>query len=154
MRRGLILLVLLVLCGCGDRPHSETSRADKVMTSLQRLLDDLDRIRTSSPEISDTAVRDELFQAAFVGFVEQTRGYRLPDRFGMFSPGAEAEVRSAMARFIKDASLEAQERQLDTPEERFAAFEEPAAMSRGGTPRFVFFGSAGSYTGARAAFQK
>jgi hypothetical protein len=139
-----------MLLGCTDRPKSPTDDSTKVMRSLQRLLDDLDRIRSRHPEISDTAVRDETFRVVFLGFVEQTPNYALPSTVGMFSPSADSEVKSVLARFLKDGIVESKARGLDTAEKRFAAFEELSAASRAGTPRFVFFGSAGSYAAARA----
>jgi hypothetical protein len=112
-----------------------------VKEALKKLLDSLEGIASEHEEVTDTDVREQMYEAVFHGFIVQTPGYTLPQSFGMFEPAGNAMVRAAFAEFIPAANQSG----LASPEQRFAAFQDSSVLSRQGNAYDEFFGHAESF---------
>ena len=109
-------------------------------TTIKTLLDELERIGEVHGEICDTMVREMLFDAVYAGFFKPREGFVLGDRFGLYEPEGNAEVREALARFISAAPSQAADLGLNTPNERLRAFYAPGILSEQGLSIDEFFG--------------
>jgi hypothetical protein len=93
---------------------------------LHELLGRLERLGETHGELYDSEVREQMGDAIMEGYVRRSPGYRLPDRFGMLSEAADAEVRAALAAYIEGANTHAEEIGLASFHARLAAFQNPA----------------------------
>src|SRR5882724_886739 len=89
---------------------------------LIELLDMLEAIGSTHGEIYDTDVREQLFEAVYNGFIVPEANYKLPARFGLYKPEANAQVRAALSKYIAAANEAAEAKGLVTPRDRLAAF--------------------------------
>jgi hypothetical protein len=107
---------------------------------LRRLLNRLERVAESHPEVFDTDVREAMFGAVFDGFVRPRPGFALPDDYAMFSPEGNRAVRDALAEYVESANNDAAEAGLTGFHARLAAFQDGEVVSRGGSYYDDFFG--------------
>ena len=112
------------------------------MKALKKLLTSLDKIMDKHEEIGDTDVREQMYEAVYHGFIKQAPNYELPNEFGMFKPDGNERVRKALKEFIEAGKAEAIKMELDTPEARFAAFQNPNATGRDDITYDEYFGHA------------
>jgi hypothetical protein len=151
-------LIILVVVGCLPSSPATTlashfwkaketvdreqgrNKAPKLGQILRSLLEDLDRVSNVSEEISDTDVRERMWEAVEKAFINPRRGYVLPKEFGMFTQRGNARVREALRLFIQRASLWAGRNRVSSPKARLAAFQDPEVASRKGSHYDDFFG--------------
>lgn len=96
--------------------------------ALRRLLDALDAIGEAHGEICDTEVREQMHEVIDESFIRPREGAEMPSDFGMFSPEANAAVRTALTAFVTDSSVVAL-REASTPQERLDAFQDATVFS-------------------------
>ncbi|GGJ55010.1 hypothetical protein [Deinococcus roseus] len=105
--------------------------------ALQDFLNDLNDVAEDHGEIFDTAVRENLFEAVYLGFLVPRAGYKLPDRFGMYSEAANAAIKTALQKYLDAAVPLAADL---TPQERLDAFQNPEVQTEDGLTPDEFFG--------------
>ena len=91
---------------------------------LLNLLRELERIGQSHEELYDSEVREQMGNAVAAAYVRRTPGYLLPDKFGMYSEDADADVRRSLAEYIERANALAGEVGLTSFHGRLAAFQD------------------------------
>ncbi len=96
---------------------------------LLELLGRLESLGEAHGELYDSEMREQMGGAIMEGYVRRSPGYRLPERFGMLSEVADAEVRSALAAYIEGANAVADELGLELFHDRLAAFQNPAVRT-------------------------
>jgi len=111
-----------------------------VKQALKQLLETLDEISKTHAEVSDTAAREAMAEAIQRGFVLGQKGYKLPDKFAMFSEAGDQLVREALAAFL--AHPEAVFSKNRTPDARLAAFQDASVVSGLGHCYDDYFGHA------------
>jgi hypothetical protein len=90
---------------------------------LLELLSRLEGLGESHEELYDSEVRERMGDAIMEGYVRRTPGYEVPARFGMFTEAADAEVREALAAYMKSANTLADEVGLASFHARLATFQ-------------------------------
>ena len=106
---------------------------------LKRLLDALDVIAEKDDDLTDTDVRERMYEAVYNGFIVQTPGYTLPSYYSLYKVKECNEmVRQALADFVSAACKSGSA----TPEQRFAEFQDDTVLSDGGNDYNCYFGSA------------
>ena len=73
---------------------------------LRMLLNRLEAIGKDYEELFDSDVRQKMSNAIMEGFVRAKPGFVLPREFGLFTPEANAAVRTALAEYIAAAVKE------------------------------------------------
>src|SRR4051812_32735979 len=102
------------------------ARNDNPMeAALKKLLDTLDSIAEEHAEVSDTDVREQMYESVYHGFILQTPGFTLPAVFGMFDPAGDVAIRAALAEFLSAPRAAS----FGTPQERFDAFQDGSVLS-------------------------
>jgi hypothetical protein len=111
-------------------PRHEPAEVTATMEDLLlELLGRLERLGAAHGELYDSEVREQMGDAVMEGYVRRRSGHRLPDRFGMLSEAADAEVRAALAAYIEGANALAEEIGLSSFHARLAAFQDPAVRT-------------------------
>ena len=93
---------------------------------LRELLNRLDSIAVSHPEVEDTAVREIMALEILNGFCRKRNGYVLPEDFGMYSEKGNARVMVVLALFLGNAR---EFDDLDTFHARLDAFQDESLVS-------------------------
>jgi len=119
-------------------------------TTLKNLLDSLDAISKDYAEVGDTDVREQMYEAIYHAFIIQTPGYTLPGTFGMFESAGDAAVRAALSEFIPAACRAG----LQSPQDRFAAFQDGSVLSDSGNPFDEYFGYSDSFDDLSSAMSR
>ena len=149
-KRNALLIAAILLVGAVFACY--ISRQPKDMkTTLKSLLDSLDAVSATSAEVTDTDVRERMYQAVYHGFIIQTADYALPSEFGMFQPAGNSAVRAALADFLPAARTVAHDTGLSAPQQRFEAFQDGSVLSTVGNPYDEYFGHADSLEQLSAA---
>jgi hypothetical protein len=71
---------------------------------LRELLADLAAIAEQHEEINDTPVEEAMTEAIFNGFLKPKPNFSLSSKFGMYSRKADAQVKTALSRYLKRAT--------------------------------------------------
>lgn len=79
-------------------------------------------------EITDTEIREQMFDAIFQGFLHQTPGYVVPETFDADSPEGDAAIRAVLTAFLKVAVPLATREGVDTPGKRLDAFNSDSSL--------------------------
>ncbi len=112
-----------------------------IKVQLKRLLDALDAIAEKDDDISDTDVRERMYEAVYRGFILQTPGYTPPTYYSLYKVDECNEmVCQALTEFISAACKSGSA----TPEQRFAEFQDDTVFSDDGHDYNWYFGSADS----------
>ncbi|HEY3763501.1 MAG TPA: hypothetical protein VGN23_17295 [Verrucomicrobiae bacterium] len=111
-----------------------------IKKALREFITTLDRIFKKHNEIGDTAVREKMTDAIYLGFIIQKPHYKLPENFGMFSDEGNKLVQAAIQKFFSHPEIVAAKKSLKTPEDRLIAFQDSDARSAGGYNYFEYFG--------------
>jgi hypothetical protein len=98
---------------------------DPLAAAVKRLIDKFREIGEDNPEIEDTVIRDETFDAIVRGFIIPEPGYVVPSSFGLDDTAANRKVQRAIQRFIKDALPVAAAGNLSA-QQRLDAINEPS----------------------------
>ena len=98
---------------------------------LKKLLERLEAIGENHEELFDSEVRGRTGDAIMEGFVRHRHDYIIPDDLGMFSDESNADVKSAIARYISDANQRADELGLRGFHERLSAMQDGSVLSAG-----------------------
>ena len=109
--------------------------------ALKHLLNRLDAIAEEHGEVTDTDVREQMYEAVYHGFIVQTPGYTLPAEFGLFEAPGNTVVRAALSEFITAACAAG----IATAADRFAAFQDESVLSDDGNPYDEYFGHADNF---------
>jgi hypothetical protein len=123
----------------GQRAGPKRRARTPLQKALARLLERLAVIQRSNPEIADTAVREELSDAVFHGFVSPRKGYRIPADLGLDGARANQRLRKAVETYVTQATKIAAKQELSR-EERRAAFEDPTVLNSETEDYEDFFG--------------
>ncbi len=106
---------------------------------LKRLLDALDVIDEKDDDLTDTEVRERMYEAVYNGFIVQTPGYTLPSDYYLYKvKECNAMVRQALADFVSAACKSGSA----TAKQRFAEFQDDTVFSDAGHDYNWYFGSA------------
>ena len=126
------------------RCDRESAAADKrtqiIKKALKELVRGLDRIFEKHDEVGDTDVREQMFVAILSGFITPVKGYKLPEKFGMFSEKGNMLVRSALHKFLEHPEITVARKRLKSPEDRLHAFQDNDVETVQGTSIFEYFG--------------
>ena len=117
-------------------------------TELKHLLDTLDTIAAEHDEVTDTDVREQMYEAVYRGFIIQQPGYVVPSKFGMFTPAGDELVHRALAEFIPVACAAGP----SVPQRRFEAFQDDSVVSGEDHAYDWFFGYSESLEQLTAAY--
>ena len=79
-------------------------------------------------EITDTEIRERMFDAVFRSYLHRIPNYVLPETFATDSPEGDAAVRAVLSAFISAASRLADAEGLDTPQKRLDAFYSDSSL--------------------------
>jgi hypothetical protein len=109
--------------------------------ALKHLLNRLDAIAEEHGEVTDTDVREQMYEAVYHGFIVQTPGYTLPGKFGLFEEDGNTVVRTALSEFIAAACAAG----IAAPADRFAAFQDETVLSDDGNPYDEYFGHSDNF---------
>lgn len=104
------------------------------------LLSRLDAIGEKHDELFDTDVRQNMSNAIMAGFVRRQQGYVIPDKMGMFSEQADADVVNVIAQYVAMANRRADELELKTFHDRLNALQDRSARSNRGNDYDEFLG--------------
>lgn len=108
---------------------------------LLALLEDLWNIGSDHAELYDTEVREQLGNAIMEGFVRANSDFGIPNDFGMYSSDANLRVKTAIAKYVSDASAEARALGIESFQDRLAAFQDrDVQLSVPGMDYEEFFG--------------
>jgi hypothetical protein len=90
--------------------------------ALSTLATEMADIGEEHEEITDTDIRERMFDVIFQGFIYRTPGYQAPQFYNTDTPECNVAVRAALTKFIEQANLAADASGLDTPQKRHDAF--------------------------------
>ena len=107
---------------------------------LRMLLNRLEAIGKDHEELFDSDVRQEMSNAIMEGFVRAMPGFVLPREFGLFTPEANAAVRTALAEYIVAADKEATMQGMTVFHDRLAAMQNADIHSEEGNDYDEFVG--------------
>lgn len=124
-----------------DQPSSKSTKPGVLAAPLRALLDGLDAVAESHDEVSDTAVREHLRAAIEQGFIKPVSGFKLPRKFGMFSPQGSRRVREVLASFLESDEIRQAKASMSTTQERLDAFQDINVESANGSTYDEYFGS-------------
>ena len=116
------------------KAQAETKYARKLLkeTTLQSSLVALslamNLVFDDHGEITDTEIREQMFDVIFQGFIHQTPGYVVPETFDADSPEGDAAIRAVLTAFLKVAVPLATREGVDTPEKRLVAFYSDSSL--------------------------
>ncbi len=96
---------------------------------LRNLLNALDLIGRTSPEIYDSVCREHMGDVVFNLFLKPTPEYTMSDDFGLWSAEGNLAVKLALERYIASARALAPEMGLSTFRERLEAFQYESVCS-------------------------
>lgn len=96
---------------------------------LRNLLNALDLIGRTSPEIYYSVCREHMGDAVFNLFLKPTPECTMPDDFGLWSAEGNLAVKLALERYISSARVLAPEMGLSTFHERLEAFQYESVCS-------------------------
>jgi len=96
--------------------------------TLFELLKRLETIGDAHEELYDSEVREQMGDAIVAAFIRPVDGYVLPTDFGLYSPEANAEVRSAIGDYVAKANPLAIKLGLSRFHERLAAFQDDSVQ--------------------------
>ncbi|MCL2119689.1 MAG: hypothetical protein FWH27_14835 [Planctomycetaceae bacterium] len=109
--------------------------------TLRDLLNRCDAVAQLYPEITDTAVREEMACAILEGFYRLDENYcYTPRQFAMYSDDGNTKVMAVLYAFISEAIEAAKCEGLDTFHKRFAAFQNRSIVSDEGHSFDYYFG--------------
>ncbi|MCI4569030.1 hypothetical protein [Lysobacter sp. CFH 32150] len=108
--------------------------------ALKKLIDDLDAVAVEHEEVSDTDVREQMYDAVHKSFIAPRPGFSLPESFGMFSDEGDRKVLIAIREFLAAPGLAAAAAALKTPEARLDAFQDIDVQSDAGNAYDWYFG--------------
>lgn len=75
---------------------------------LRQLLDALEVAGEGLEEIYDTEFREQMGEPIFHPFIRPKAGFVMPEDFGLYTDGANQQVKNALARYISGANQLAQ----------------------------------------------
>lgn len=101
---------------------------DSLADAVKRLIDRFREIGEDNPELEETVIRDETFDAIVRGFIKPESGYAVPSSFGLDDTGANRKVQRAIQRFIKDALPVADAHNLSA-QQRLDAINDPSLQA-------------------------
>nr|WP_086938252.1 hypothetical protein [Thaumasiovibrio occultus] len=113
---------------------------DQFNDAVITLLDEFDGIAKDNPEIGDTDVREHLATVLFASFITPRLGYTLPEKFGLFSETANAQMKAALAHFITIITFFNDIPNFTTPQERLSALQSKEIVSAQGSLFADYFG--------------
>jgi len=108
--------------------------------ALKKLIDDLDAVAVEHEEVSDTDVREQMYEAVHKSFIAPLPGYALPGSFGMFSEEGDRKALIAIREFLAHPEIAAAAASLKTPEARLDAFQDIDVQSDAGNAYDWYFG--------------
>ena len=112
-------------------------------------LNELSRLAKAHDELTDTDVRERLYEVINYHFVWGKAMAGFPKRFAMMSVAADRALASCVRQFVKDARRLAEDAGIGTGAARHALIEDPSARSRRGETYDVFLGSSEKVLKAR-----
>ena len=120
------------------------TRLAHLKTALKKLLNTLDSIPEGQEELKyDVESTLRLYEVIFHAFIMLIPGYALP--VTGFWTDCDAEVRETLFDFVVDAGLAADREGLNSPEQRFKAFQDGSVLSDSGNDYSRYFGHAPSF---------
>ncbi|MCE9609195.1 MAG: hypothetical protein K8R23_03095 [Chthoniobacter sp.] len=99
-----------------------TIPAPAVHAALTNLAAKMSDIENEHEEITDTDIRERMFDVIFQGFIYRTPKYQAPQFYNTDSRKANKLVRKALTEFVAQANPAADAAGLDTPQKRLDAF--------------------------------
>lgn len=115
----------------------EAGRA--LQPALGLLVAELEFISSKHAELTDTAVREELFEAVWTGFVLRRPDFSVPDDFAMFTRKGNARIRHPLREFLQKANAVADRLGL-SPKQRLIAWTYGPTVSPRREPAGSYFG--------------
>lgn len=104
--------------------------------AIRSLLDALEAAEAAGAPLTDTVIRESLYDIFYQGFVHQESGFCVPDDLLLhYTPAAEQQnaiVVNAWIGFLERARQAAVVSKLDTPEQRERAFLDSEVTSSSG----------------------
>jgi hypothetical protein len=105
--------------------------------AIQELLDALEAAEAAGASLTDTVLRESLYNVVDKGFIRPVKGFRVPpDLLLDYTEAASRQndaVINALEAFLTRARQWAEREGLESPEERESAFIESEATSTSGT---------------------
>lgn len=123
-----------------QKPAAAAVQNRIIKKALKQFLTALDAVFDEYEEVGDTAVREQMTDAIYFGFIEPRQRYKLPATFGMFSDQGNKLVRGAIEKFLAHPEVIAAGKTLKTSEERINAFQDGDARSSEGNAFDEYFG--------------
>jgi len=115
--------------------------ANPIERELYSMLLKLDEIGEAHDEIGDTEVRDLLGSLVRSHFIKGEKLDSVPTSLGMFSKEADEKVRAVLTVFFTSVLGRLDEESLNTPQKRFAAFQDTSIRTDVGKSDYEeFFG--------------
>jgi hypothetical protein len=108
-------------------------------SSLAGLLDALEEVAESHPELLDTDVREQLWDVIERKYVHLDRQYTIPEDLGMFSPEANSMLRRVLDHHLNNLVTIADLFRLDTEAERLRTILNPTVRSTPGGHSYDYF---------------
>jgi hypothetical protein len=90
---------------------------------LKSLLNRLEVVGKEHTELYDTECRERMGDAVFDGFIRPREGFVVPSEYGLYSPDANARVRTAIYDYITAANSAAAALGLKSFHQRLSAFQ-------------------------------
>jgi len=103
-------------------------KATSLQSSLVALSRAMNLVFDDHGEITDTEIREQMFDVIFQGFIHQTPSYVVPETFDADSPEGDAAIRAVLTAFLKVAIPLAAREGVDTPETRLDAFNSDSSL--------------------------
>ena len=103
----------------------------RIRNALLVLLEDLTKINTKHEELSEKSVIERMYDAIYHGYIVPQADYAVPNHFGLMRADGNRRVYKAISYFLNHPEVIASRDQLQTPEERLAAFQDPYAIWEG-----------------------
>jgi hypothetical protein len=104
--------------------------------AIRHLLDAMEAAESAGAPLTDTVIREAIYDVIHEGFILMRPGYSVPNNLLLdYTEGARQQnetVVKALARFLDEAKREAAANGLDTPESRERAFLDSEAESSSG----------------------
>jgi|GEM_PF-3042105 len=109
-----------------------TRQENPIKRPLLSRLDELDALNSQHEEVTSADVSEQMYDAVYQSLIAPMPNYTLPVEFGMSSAEGNNRVREALSRLLNSPEVMAAQTQLQTPQERLEAFQDPFVRSTEG----------------------
>lgn len=112
---------------------------NSIRGAMLSLLDELDAVYLQHEEATSDNVGEQMYEAVHQSFLDPVLNYTLPVEFGMSSAEGNHKVREVLSRFLNRPEVVSAWTQLQTPQERLGAFQDPYVCSAEGVNFTMYF---------------